>query len=620
MMLDPRDRKSWQGFLGLLQPPSGYRLSAALGTSFGLSIDALTAALLAMCDADGEGLAHDPVASVLALTRLRSKVRVLVHRGTISGRVQAGSTRYIALLDRLLVEVQPTSGLFHPKVWALQFDRLSNSSSSRQPESIGRVVVSSRNLALSTAFELGAVFEGPVAATGRNHAASAFSSDVGEALQAWLSFSRAAVPNAIAQLPRFIQRVDFAVPREAQDSLRVRWQGAGRQPLSAQIPMQIERAVVLSPFVQPGFLTAVASRTKQLQVVSTPEALDALDDETFSAVEGMRERQGTPVLYQVGGIGEPEAGFIEGLHAKVLLVEGAQGEQLTLVGSANATGPGWGLVAGANVEAMVEMRPGIGIDRFISAFVRETKTKIHPWMTEYDRTARNASDPEREAERALLAALRDLAGAEFKIQYDAAAKRLTVVVEPRAARVVDGHPDLEFSFAPLLLTDRAGGWTPIRRVATRASEFNDVPLDGVTAFVAVRARSSSPQLERTRLVLGHLDMSEADLDSRDALVRKDILTTADPATVLNALIRGLSYISNGSLQPAEGHGRNGTRAGIQHLFQEATLERLLQVVAIEPTLIPEMRMLLGPSGGKDFHRFCDDLEEALRQVELEVVS
>ena len=32
-MLDPRDRKSWQGFLDLLQPPVGYRLSAALGTS-----------------------------------------------------------------------------------------------------------------------------------------------------------------------------------------------------------------------------------------------------------------------------------------------------------------------------------------------------------------------------------------------------------------------------------------------------------------------------------------------------------------------------------------------------------------------------------------------------------
>ena len=82
MTLDPRERKSWQGFLDLLQPPAGYRMSAALGTSFGLSIDALTAALLTMSDTDGEALAGEPVAGVMAITRLRSKVRVLVHPGT----------------------------------------------------------------------------------------------------------------------------------------------------------------------------------------------------------------------------------------------------------------------------------------------------------------------------------------------------------------------------------------------------------------------------------------------------------------------------------------------------------------------------------------------------------
>jgi hypothetical protein len=80
--VDPRDRKSWQGFLDLLRPPPGYRVVAALGTTFGLSFDALTAALLAMLGTDGEELARDPVAGVIAITRLRASVRVLVHPGT----------------------------------------------------------------------------------------------------------------------------------------------------------------------------------------------------------------------------------------------------------------------------------------------------------------------------------------------------------------------------------------------------------------------------------------------------------------------------------------------------------------------------------------------------------
>lgn len=123
MTLDPRERKNWQGFLELLQPPAGYRLRAAIGTTFGLSIEALTAALLAMGNADGESLASEPVAAVLGVTKMRNRVRVLVHPATISGQTAPGTRRFVALLDRMIVEVQPKAGLFHPKVWVLRFER-----------------------------------------------------------------------------------------------------------------------------------------------------------------------------------------------------------------------------------------------------------------------------------------------------------------------------------------------------------------------------------------------------------------------------------------------------------------------------------------------------------------
>src|SRR4051812_24817251 len=104
MSLNPEDRKNWHGFLDLLQPPNGYRLGAAVGTTFGLSLDALIAALLSMCDADGEEMAKNPVAAVMAITRLNSKVRVLVHPATTTGpTANAGSDNFIALLDQLLI-------------------------------------------------------------------------------------------------------------------------------------------------------------------------------------------------------------------------------------------------------------------------------------------------------------------------------------------------------------------------------------------------------------------------------------------------------------------------------------------------------------------------------------
>ena len=226
MNLNPEDRKNWQGFLDLLQPPPGYRLGGALGTTFGLSIDALTAALLSMCDADGEELASNPVAATMAITRLTHKLRVLVHPATITGPAPTvGSNSFIALLDRLVVEVQPTSGLFHPKVWAMRFEHIGPPTHGR-PREVGRVLVGSRNLTGSTSFELGAMFEGTVANDGAD--VSELSRDVARALREWLTATTVRYPEPVWRLPEFIGRLAFEVPHEANALLRLRWQGGAR--------------------------------------------------------------------------------------------------------------------------------------------------------------------------------------------------------------------------------------------------------------------------------------------------------------------------------------------------------------------------------------------------------
>ena len=63
-MLDPRNETGWEGLFEVFQPPEGYRLAAAFGTTFGLSLDALVAALLAMGECDPDTMAGDAVAQV----------------------------------------------------------------------------------------------------------------------------------------------------------------------------------------------------------------------------------------------------------------------------------------------------------------------------------------------------------------------------------------------------------------------------------------------------------------------------------------------------------------------------------------------------------------------------
>jgi hypothetical protein len=610
MTLHPGDRKSWHGLFELFQPPTGYRLSAAFGTSFGLSLDALLAALLALAEADPETLATEPVAGVLATTRLRSRVRVLVHPGTISGSGHAGN-RFVALLDRMIVEVDPAVGLFHPKVWALRFEKVGTGQSS-ESGSLGRLVVSSRNLGLSTSFELAAVLDGRPAPSGAKP--SPLSADLGDAMSAWMKAAGERFPLAVRQLPGFFRGLEFDAPSEAADMLRLRWQGLGRPALAGVLPDTLKRAVIVSPFVQPEFLKAILARTSELQLVSTKECLDALDDTTINEIDSLGRGQRYVPLYHVTELGDLDEGQIDGVHAKLVLAEDTKGGTVTFVGSANATGPGWGLGAVANVEAMVEMRPGLSIDAFAAAFIRESKTKVHPWIREYVRANREEPDVETETEQGLLSALRQLAAVEFTLEYDMTAGRLRLSIGPMGSPQWLTTSGWEFSVAPLFLGSDNDAWTEVKRLQATPREFLRVPLEKVTSFVALRTKSHAPALEYTRLALARLDMSEEDLDRRDDIVRREIMATADPAAVLKALVEGLSYLPvQHSGQTRTGGGSSGALGG---LVGSAGLERLLEAVAVRPDLIEEMRLLLGPAHAP-LAKLCDDLAQVVQKVRAE---
>lgn len=611
MRLGPEDPKNWQGFLDLVQPPPGYRLAAALGTTFGLSLEALTAALLTMRDADGEELAGNPVAATIAITRLRDRVRVLVHPATTTGpSAGRGAYAFLALLDRLAIEMPMKTALFHPKVWALRFEHVGHPRPGR-PAEIGRVVVGSRNLTASTSFELAAVFEGAVATA--QESPSSFGRDVQRALREWMTATGARFPESVWRLPDFIGTLAFDVPREAETALRLRWQGGGARPLVQALPSRLERVLIVSPFLQPGFLDDMLGRTTSLQVVSLPESLDGLPDETLAALEARAEQQGTPALYQVESHEAGDDAFIEGVHAKLLLASGPGSQDVTFIGSANATGPGWGLGATANVEAMVEMRPGVDFDGFVKDFIRPNKSTVHPWLSEYARTADRVIDPERELERQALAALREAARIGLVIRYDANQRELELVSQRDLALppwVFEGG--LTFSVSPMLLSEGGSGWRPIDNVLLGNCRFPDIPLSKVTAFVVLKARSGT--FERQRLVMGRLDVSDAVLDQRDEAVSTEILRTADPAMVLSALVRGLAHVSSGR---GESRGlRSGASLG--ELLGETTLERLLQAVAVEPGLIKDIRLLLGPLYGDALLKLCSDLEDAVGPAHGEV--
>ena len=613
MMLDPRDRKNWLGFIDLLRPPAGYRLSAALGTTFGLSFDALTAALLSLSGADDGDLARDPVAGVIAVTQLRNRVRVLLHPATISGSAQTAPTRLVNMFDRFLTEVRPQAGLFHPKVWALRFERVTSPGTSERDE-IGRIVVGSRNLTASRCFELGAIFEGTPADAG---VTPSLATDVADAISAWLKAASGPIPQAVQALPSFLRRLGIDVPHEAREKLRFHWQGLGGKPLSRLIPPHCDRITIVAPFVRSDFLSDLLRRSRELTLVSIPQSLDGLDDATWLSLKERAIEQGAPAAYQVEEHGDPEGAYIEGLHAKALLAEGGT-RSISFVGSANATGPGWGSGDFTNVEAMLELSPGVTVDKFVKAFVRETKDKPYPWIREYARDSSTEPDSTEEASRRLLLAIRSAGAVELAIDYNNSRQQIRLSRASEAVRTSAlSHPEFDIELTPLSLAMQDDSWRPFRALDEGPVVFDGVKLEELTAFVVIRGRCAAPPVDTSRILLARLRVSETDLDRRDELVREHLLAHTDPAAVLRALINGLARF-RGANRSSRGPGVGGGKKYPVHvLLSDTSLERVLRAVAEDPTIISDLRLLVGFNGDESFHRFCDDLENATETVRRE---
>lgn len=146
-MLGTRERAL---LLENLRPPGGYRLRRAVGTSFTLDLMALLTAPLAFTffdahDEDGVPLA-DPVALLEALRRHAEKVTLFCQAGAIG--VPRPDQTLLAYLEGSVIEVEPErqGGIFHPKVWVLNFV-------SGEGLAVYRVLCLSRNLTFARAWD-----------------------------------------------------------------------------------------------------------------------------------------------------------------------------------------------------------------------------------------------------------------------------------------------------------------------------------------------------------------------------------------------------------------------------------------------------------------------------------
>ncbi len=580
-------------FTDALRPPPGFVLGACIGTTFSLDFELFTAVLLAFVGADVEEPLNNAPAVLTSVARLRSRLRVFVNGGSL--HPPATTNRLFALYDR----ISPAEGdgggcLPSRRSGRLRFDPVARPER-HSVEPIYRLLTASRNVTDSGCWELGALFEGT-----RRTGTQKFGADVA-AFCRKVAASRD-LPKALWKLIEELKYVEFAAPREATEGLRFDWQWPGDRVLVNRLPRTISRALLISPFLRANFLKRLCDRTVELTLVSTQDELDQLSDETHERLANVR-------VFVVSAEADEEAPSLD-LHAKLLAWE-SEGISETLIGSANATGPGWGCGPNINCEAMVSLRPGLGIDAVVKAFVAPAKDQLQPWIERYARQTA-VTDPEREAAKRLEHFKCLLRADRIRGEYDPVKKTLRLLA-PSSVGEQTWPAGMCAEIVPLLQRDQSAR-ADYRLVYGPGAAFEGIELEDVAAFAHVVAWNEHHRdVELSFVVQFELNLGALEADERDKAVNARLLEGVDARSLLLDVLTGLP----GGASRAACAGQAGAWQASDPLLRRATIERILEACTADPSRIHEVEAVLAACGDASnmstFREFWAVFRESLEE-------
>lgn len=546
-----------------LAPPPGFDLVHAVGTTFTLDLE--TALAVPLSFASRRITAQDGELGIFeALRRATEKVDIFAQAGALSAGTQS---KLVAFLEAMVHPVTHEGGLFHPKVWFLEFGN-------DDDERIYRFLCASRNLTADRSWDVILRLDGEV------------SDEQGS--------SQAREKNApLVELLRALP--DFAVhpldeERQARiDALAERWSGIvwedppGMEVLNfhvfglsvpAEPDLEGSQALVISPFVSGQQLDVIRGGISGRTVLlSRAETLGQLEP---AALKG---RIKTLVLDEMAvedAVQEQGSERLAGLHAKVVVVDYNRRSRMFL-GSANATVAGWR----DNIEVMVELegsRWSVGSEAVVDA--------MGELLEAYPTEGGEPADPSEDVRWLLEGELRKLA-----------ALRLTVTVTgtgPYDLRVTSAEPVPDVGGATV--DGLTVGWRPLRHPgeweladlsADGGAEITNIALADVTPFIEFIARHADGATRRT-LALARL---EGDPPDRAQAIIAEQLTDREAFVHLLRLMLELTRSGSGGSWAID---RRGQFAGgaVDPGSGTGLFEALLRAVAVGHEGLDEVSKLI----------------------------
>ncbi|MGF0117441.1 phospholipase D family protein [Promicromonospora sp. Marseille-Q5078] len=595
-MLEPDSRAV---LLDQLRPPPGYQLEGALATTFTLDMTTALIPPLAFASFEIRGTS-DPVATLEAVRSCTDRVDVFCQAGQLA--VPAQHSDLMAYLEPMVHPVRrPRRGyLFHPKVWFLRY------SADGQADRF-RLLCSTRNLTASTAWDAVVSLDGRPSgrALPANRPLAAFLRHVPTLTVGALDPARTARIHALADAA---EQVEWDLPPHVDEIV---FHAIGIPGRATGPDFSGYRHLVVSPFCDEEGLAHLTAGSREVTVVSRPEALDRLDpaalrkastrildplavlgspgDETDGVQDGGHDD--TPVV--PSSTHHPEVDTLSGLHAKITVVE-REWKAHVVIGSPNATSAAYG----GNLEFAVELvgRPKrLGVATYLGP-----EAPFAGILQEYASGGGEPPDPEEELLRSLRNQLRALAEIPLSLTVQSAGEGV-YALHLESATALPSRPGC--SVRAELLT-RPGHAVRLTPGETVDAVFSPVPLADVTPFVALFVRDDehstvSRPLELSTVVHAPLD---GDPPSRlDEVLARQVNT---PEKFLRFLALLLKVGDGSPLLAAADAAADGGSWGFVSGRGAGTFEIVVTALATDPGAL------------RDFDRLVERLEstEAGRAV------
>lgn len=526
-MLEPHSRKH---LIEALRPPPGYELDVAIGTTYTLNLLTLLTAPLAFTifdweDAEGRPKV-DPLALLETMRRYADRIAIFCEAGRI--QVPPRSHQLFAHLESSVLQVSaPNGGSFHPKVWALRFEP------TEEGPVLYRLLCASRNLTFDRSWDTLLLLEGELAETevaGNGPLADFF----GDLPNHTVHAASARVRATASLLREELGRVRFEPPR-GFDSVSFRplgLAGYGSWPF----PADLDRLLVVSPFLTRGILRRLAVQSPEGLLVSRVESLAKIPPEELKAFadtcvlgpeaepEGGGEAEGEEDVVEGADAdvelaaehAEARLELLLGLHAK-LYVGDRNDRAHVWTGSANATDAAFS----KNVEFLAELagdRESCGTDALLEGKKGSSgfRNLIKPYQPE---EGVELNETEEELESLAEGARRALARAGFEATVegarDEAEEAYDVVLRARDMGRLPEDPRVSVSCWPTTL--RRPGEGNLGPGGTAA--FKAISFEALTSFFCFEVVAESGGQTATERFVLNVPLENAPEDRRERILR-----------------------------------------------------------------------------------------------------